>query len=99
MGLVEDSIAARAAGMSYGKYILMHRPQAPVRVIVPEPEITDAEKSELIQCRYCGKLFVKERNRRYCSEACVLERDIKKSRENERRKRQKRKQEANHENH
>jgi hypothetical protein len=63
--LSQDAMAARRAGMSYGKWKAM---QDPV-VIEPKPDRKVVRRGV---CRYCGKDFAMydHRFRVYCSEEC-----------------------------
>ena len=62
-----DAAAARAKGMSYGKYMLMKQAQQPV--IIPEPKRFAGEGEA--KCRQCGKIFVRDKHYRvYCSRLC-----------------------------
>lgn len=77
--------AARAAGMSYGKYMaMMQGKQKPE----PEPERYPSGKKA---CVVCGKIFYSTGNRICCSRNCSYERSLEKARQRERKKYEERK--------
>ena len=74
--LTLDCIAARKAGMTYGKWKALHYvPPVEVEIpkygVKPEPEI-EVEPPKQV-CRYCGKEFKGHINRRHCDDACKYE--------------------------
>ena len=68
--LTRDAMAARAAGMSYGKYKALH---PHTEELEPEEEIVlDDDRRNMI-CLHCGKSFVAyghEKRKKYCSDEC-----------------------------
>mgnify|MGYP003292499149 CR=1 FL=1 len=70
--LTQDCIAARKAGMSYGKWKAL---QPRVEVVMPKQEEPEAKK-ELPKrvCLYCGKEFATGHGtKRYCGYDCYYE--------------------------
>ena len=61
--LSQDAMAARRAGMSYGKWKGL---QSPVKIV--KPVIPDGWKI----CEYCGKAYKPKTNRpqKYCDSVC-----------------------------
>ena len=71
--LTLDCIAARKAGMTYGKWKAL---QPRVEVVMPEQEVEEPEVEKGIPkqlCRTCGKEIVGHANRRYCNDDCRYE--------------------------
>ncbi len=69
--LTRDCIAARKAGMTYGKWKALQPVVVPVAEVEPEPEDTLTERT----CRNCGtKLPISVHPlARYCSQGCKHE--------------------------
>lgn len=69
--LTRDAMAAKAEGMSYGKYKALYPYAAE-----PEPEPVEIEMDDdrrELTCQYCGKIFAAyghEVRRKYCSDEC-----------------------------
>ena len=75
--LTRDCIAARQAGMSYGKWKALHY-VPPVEVETPkqeEQEEPEVAPKEVRVCRICGKPIPPEKRKdtRYCSQECIAE--------------------------
>lgn len=65
-------MAASEAGMSYGKYMALHRYHPPVQRRPPKPEMLEPAIPTRV-CSYCGKVFSMEgrsHNSKYCSSKC-----------------------------
>lgn len=71
--LSADIAAARAAGMSYGKYKVLH---PCVEIEEPKPEPDPEKEAKKIPCAFCGELFVPWHGKKYCSEACREENNL-----------------------
>ena len=71
--LSADIAAARAAGMSYGKYKVLH---PCVEIEEPKPEPDPEKEAKKIPCAFCGELFVPWHGKKYCSEACREEKNL-----------------------
>ena len=75
--LTQDCIAARKAGMTYGKWKAMHyvppvEVEIPKQEVKPEPKVKKEAPKRV--CRYCGKEFVVgHRQMWHCSEDCSYE--------------------------
>ena len=68
--LTRDVLAAEAAGMSYGKWKVLH-PHTPDEDEEEEQEMDP--DSVVVNCEYCGERFVKSKNnqaKRFCSANC-----------------------------
>lgn len=67
--LTKDCIAARKAGLTYGKYIAS-LPPAPAAVRFPKEQVRGQEKRGL--CRVCGKpIPTGSKKRVFCSGDCA----------------------------
>lgn len=71
--LSADIAAARAAGMSYGKYKVLH---PCVEIEEPKPEPVPGKEAKKIPCAFCGELFAPWHGRKYCSDACREEKNL-----------------------
>ena len=60
--LSRDARMAKNAGMSYGQWKAMQKPKKPVKE-KPVPEGYQ-------KCECCGKLFKKNRSKKFCSVEC-----------------------------
>jgi endogenous inhibitor of DNA gyrase (YacG/DUF329 family) len=79
--LTRDVLAAEAAGMSYGKWKVLH-PHTPDEDEEEEQEMDP--DSVVVNCEYCGERFVKSKNnqtRKFCSANCQKNYNNKKRRE------------------
>lgn len=68
--LSRDAMAAQAAGLSYGRYKVLH-PHTEEVVSEEEPFLDDKRRNLTCQC--CGKTFItdtKHANRLYCDDVC-----------------------------
>ena len=67
--LTLDCIAARKAGMSYGRWKAL---QPRVEVVMPKQEVKEYAPKRV--CKYCGKEFeVTHNSMLYCDSACKYE--------------------------
>lgn len=84
--LTRDAIAAQEAGMSYGKWKVLH-PHTPDED--DEEEMAIDPDSVVATCECCGEQFVKPRKnkvKRFCSTACQNRHNTKKRKEKARQK-------------
>lgn len=98
MGLVEDSRAARAAGLSYGQYVARYG-TSPTVQIEPEQEKGKwwyiKKKKEDLVCKCCGGSFRGYPSRdKYCSPECRENAQRNQISKAHRKKRQSRKQDG-----
>lgn len=72
--LTKDCIAARKAGMTYGKWKALHY-VPPVEVVIPKQEKPEATPKEVRVCRICGTVLPGDKHKlaRYCSPECIAE--------------------------
>ena len=63
--LSQDAAAAKASGMSYGKWKAMQEP-----VVLPKKEVIRRS----CVCAYCGKTFYtnNRHNKKYCDDVCKI---------------------------
>ena len=67
--LSADALAAKRLGLSYGKYIALHRPEKPRAERYPKRNQRGQEKRPL--CVVCGaQIPANSHRRKYCSPAC-----------------------------
>lgn len=59
--LARDMLLAKQAGMSYGKWKVLHPATMPKKKQTP---------AEMIPCEHCGKLFRKRNGKRFCDMSC-----------------------------
>lgn len=83
MGLNEAIAESRRMGISYGKYMVMYGRQPDAKKVIP----VQIAELEMVKCEYCGRLFEKNRNKKYCCFGCTEE--AKRKRDRERWKRRK----------
>lgn len=74
--LTRDCIAARNAGMTYGKWMALH--YVPPVIVIPQEEVEEPvpevkEEKPKRLCRTCGKEIKGHANKRYCDDACKYE--------------------------
>ena len=75
--LTQDCIAARKAGMSYGKYMAtMYTPPVIHPVVEVEPELAEPKETAIKRvCKNCGKEIPRNArsDRRHCDDECRYE--------------------------
>lgn len=78
--LTSDAVAARQAGMSYGKWKAAQERTEP---LTPPPDVSGIDPEKLRYCKYCRAPFEKGKyHRRFCSRECSEKYDKTRKREN-----------------